>query len=656
MKHLWILSVVMGFVLLGLLSIHSFDSINNDIGRHIKLGEIIWQTKSVPSTNLFSFTEPNHPFINHHWLSEVLFYFLYLLVGLKGMIVSKAITILASFLVLYFTLQKILVLNKNNDKNHLTYSIAGFVFLLFIFIFSERTEVRPEIFSFLLFSIFLAVLLREKYVGRTRLIWVLPVLELLWVNLHIYFFVGPLMLLFFVLDNFLNANSTKSRWRELVTLLGLTGLATLVNPNGVAGALYPLNVFKEYGYSVAENQSPFVLARLAPSLTISLFKFSLFLAIGSFVLVIKKFKNKLFEFMLAGLLVFAGIKMIRNFSIYSLGLYPLVVLNIEYAINSFKVFADLSKKRVFQILFYSVLVGLTSFFSYQLISNRFYAQQWSKTKFGLEIPVGGNGGIEFIKSIGLKGSIFNNFDLGSYLIWKLYPQEKVFVDGRPEAYSEDFFKNIYIPMEQEDSKWRYYDEKFNFNYIILEHSDNTPWAQTFIQHRFGDKDWLPVYLDNSIIIFVKNTPANLSLMHTHGQDVILTRNVLNNSKIKEILSGQNVTNTLSVAKVMFIAKWYDQALVAYDLAEKIDSTNPYIYLGRGYVYVNIQTLDAQKLAVENLEKAISLGLEMSSAYSVLGGAYLNLGRDTDAKKAWEKASQLDPADPIPQEYIDKYIK
>ena len=107
---------------------------------------------------------------------------------------------------------------------------------------------------------------------------------------------------------------------------------------------------------------------------------------------------------------------------------------------------------------------------------------------------------------------------------------------------------------------------------------------------------------------------------------------------------------------MFVAKWSDQALILYDLAQQFDPTNPYIYLGRGYVYVNIQTLDAQKLAVENLEKAISLDLELPSSYIVLGGAYLNLGRDTDARQAWEKAFQLDPSDPTPQKYIDKYIK
>ena len=71
-------ATVLVFVLIGMLSISSLISINQDIGRHIKFGEIIWQTKTVFQVNLVSFTAPDYPFINHHWLSEVIFYFMYL--------------------------------------------------------------------------------------------------------------------------------------------------------------------------------------------------------------------------------------------------------------------------------------------------------------------------------------------------------------------------------------------------------------------------------------------------------------------------------------------------------------------------------------------------------------------------------------------------
>ena len=101
MRHLKIILIVLSFVLIFLFSIHTLTSINQDIGRHLKTGQIIWETKSVPKINLFSFTEPDQPFINHHWLSEVIFYVLSIWIGLKGLIIFKAIVILLAFALIF---------------------------------------------------------------------------------------------------------------------------------------------------------------------------------------------------------------------------------------------------------------------------------------------------------------------------------------------------------------------------------------------------------------------------------------------------------------------------------------------------------------------------------------------------------------------------
>ena len=90
------------FGLLAVFLIHSFDSIGQDIGRHLRLGEIIWQIKEVPKTNLFSYTEPDFPFINHHWLSEVIFFGVYSIAGFTGLILLKIFVVLAVFLLLFF--------------------------------------------------------------------------------------------------------------------------------------------------------------------------------------------------------------------------------------------------------------------------------------------------------------------------------------------------------------------------------------------------------------------------------------------------------------------------------------------------------------------------------------------------------------------------
>src|SRR3989344_7664253 len=97
---------VLAFALLFVLSVHSFNSIGQDIGRHLKVGELIWQTKEIPKTNLFSFTEPNSPFTNHHWLSEVIFFGIFSYTGFIGLTLVKTVLVLVIFLLLFFIAKK----------------------------------------------------------------------------------------------------------------------------------------------------------------------------------------------------------------------------------------------------------------------------------------------------------------------------------------------------------------------------------------------------------------------------------------------------------------------------------------------------------------------------------------------------------------------
>src|SRR3989344_4022164 len=107
--------------------------------------------------------------------------------------------------------------------------------LLSVFIFIERTEVRPEIFSFAILSFFLFALFKSKYENKYFWLWFLPILEILWVNFHIYFFIGPFLILSFFLDClFTSASDSESPKKSnlaRITLIGaLTSLATLINP------------------------------------------------------------------------------------------------------------------------------------------------------------------------------------------------------------------------------------------------------------------------------------------------------------------------------------------------------------------------------------------------------------------------------------------
>ena len=153
-----------------------------------------------------------------------------------------------------------------------------------------------------------------------------------------------------------------------------------------------------------------------------------------------------------------------------------------------------------------------------VLTGRAYEWAGSGDRFGLDIPASAQDGVDFVLGNHISGPVFNNFDVGSYLIWKLYPQQKVFVDGRPEAYTPDFFSSIYEPMQEDPAVWKHYaDDVYHINYIFFDYHDITPWAQTFLSFISQDKNWPLIYKDNSVVIFVRRTPANLRLINTYAQ-------------------------------------------------------------------------------------------------------------------------------------------
>ncbi len=121
---------------------------------------------------------------------------------------------------------------------------------------------------------------------------------------------------------------------------------------------------------------------------------------------------------------------------------------------------------------------------------------------------GVNGSAEFFKKNNMEGPIFNNYDIGGYLIYHLFPKERVFVDNRPEAYPSSFFKDIYVPMQEDEAVWKKMDQRYQFNAIYFYRHDMTPWAQPFLIRRIQDPGWAPVFVDDYTLILLKRNEKN----------------------------------------------------------------------------------------------------------------------------------------------------
>lgn len=466
-------------LLMGLFSVHTLTSIYQDIGRHITVGRIVWEMGTIPGTNLFSYTNPDFPFVNHHWLGGVALYLGDRAFGLAGLIVVKAMLLMGAFgLALGAAWRPRLALPA---------SIIG---CAAIFTIAERTDVRPEVLSFLFLGWFLFVLYRMPH---SRLVWTLPLVQALWVNTHIYFFMGLLVVVAWWIGEYARSGHSALGGRRHWLLVALVAAATLCNPWGIRGALYPVTMWSNYGYSIVENQTPFFLhAYRYPLWTSVALSITLFLVASSFVFNRQRMKQNIDGVLLVALTAVFACAMIRNFPLCALVALPVTLRNLDEADWRFSPRAWLA--------WVLVLLALLGF---SVVTNQVYAQAGLESRrFGLEVSVGYQKSIDFFRSSGLHGPIFNNFDIGSFLIWRL-PEERVFIDGRPEAYPADFIQNVYIRMQERPEVWARAVTQYGINVIFWNEMDITPWSQAFVARITHDSQWRIVYREGGIMILIR---------------------------------------------------------------------------------------------------------------------------------------------------------
>ncbi|MDP2585823.1 MAG: hypothetical protein Q8P29_03005, partial [Candidatus Levybacteria bacterium] len=421
------MKIFVAFLLFSLLFIgffHPITAITQDLGRHLLTGDIILKTLSVPKTNLFSYTYPNFPFINHHWLSEVFYAFSFQSSGFNGLLILNTALILLSFGLIIASAYK---------------KVGAFALLfcslLYLPILFERTDVRPESFSFLFLSLFIFILykFREKF---TKWILILPFIEFFWTNTHIYFPIGIAVVAIFLIDAIspaiLNLYQDidpqkaprpvkKKNIFILFFILIASTLLTLANPNGLKGALYPFEVFQNYGYSIQENQNIFFLWNYSHNPAILFFAVSVIL-LFLFLIICHK-KTCPADWLISIFFSILALTAIRNFPLFFFA--TLIPFAKSFANINFSLPKNLNA------VFFIFLLGLFVFETQQV---------YAKNGFGLGEVTGAKEGVDFFLKNNLKGPIFNNFDIGSYLTYRLYPKEKVFIDGRPEAYPASFFQ------------------------------------------------------------------------------------------------------------------------------------------------------------------------------------------------------------------------
>jgi len=508
-------------------------AINYDLGRHLLLAQITLQEQHVPYTNLLSFTYPNYPFMATSWLSEIIFYGVVKAGGFSALLLfSTGITLAACLVQLKF------VLSRYSFGPILAVSTLYLIFL------GTRSDIRPEFFSMLFVSLFIFILRSyKKLMLLTSLI--LIVIEVLWVNMHIYFVIGPLLIALSLLDKFIVHKEVSIK--EILVLVAVSG-ATLLNPNGLRGALYPLVVFQNYGFPIIENQSIYSLFQLSgEGVLLPIICILILVAL----LIIGKKNTKPIDWLLSISFSILFISNYRNILLFVFATFIPAVSQLNFTIKRYSRKITSIPHPPF-IVFY-----LLSIFLVIVV----IAMSISQLGIGFGMRDYGKKSVGFIIQNKIDGRLYNNFDIGGYLIYRLYPRF-VFLDNRPEAYPASFFEKTYLPMQDNPAIFRQLNSKYKFNALIVSHRDGVALKNNLFRYFMQNSGFSLVYLDSYAFVMVQNSTAN--------------REIVKKFKITQdsIRFSDEQDPRELIYYLSFFGKigWNDKAKEAFSQLKKVDPT------------------------------------------------------------------------------------
>ena len=300
-----------------------YSMVNGDVWWHLKTGELILEQHQIPTQNLFTYTNPKSPWIDLHWGFQCFVAFIYNQFGALGLIFAKSIIGTATFLLLLLT-----------SRNSLPAWLTLLCWAPFLYIFSARYHVRPEMFSLLFVASTLWILHHCRQ--RPSRLWLLLPIQIAWVNVQGLFVLQHLLVGAFLLQQlvtFLYKRQNLQLLRRVLLAFILTAMASFLNPYGLRGALFPLELMgkmsgeqREFFQTLAGETSGIsefidrygLLAITKNSTTLALFGTAFLVIISQFVSTLYRRKLDIYHWCLLGGFAYLAWQMNRNSNLYAL--------------------------------------------------------------------------------------------------------------------------------------------------------------------------------------------------------------------------------------------------------------------------------------------------------------------------------------------------
>lgn len=569
------------FVLLFSLSFFSFFKNklwDYDFWWHIATGRYIVAEQHLPEKDPFSFTttmeenknlfpERENFILKQYWLAQVIFYSIFDSVGAGGIMFLRAILLFLTLLIAFRWLQ------RSGVSFH-------FLFISTFFLFnslSRHTGERPVLFSifFIAAVLFLLEDFRER---KTKRLFLLVPLMLLWSNMHGGFIIGNIAIAVYMLGELLKIIFRKSIYTKQESMVFYSAAilaigASYINPTGwdafLIGFSHKYDIFTE---GIQEYMSPFFF--FTEKITSVDYIYLILAAMFPAILILRNKQLNLTHVMLLSGFLYMSLTARRYIIFYVIAATMLVVKEIDTIVNT------MIKKRVSE-RFYK---GMESAFVVAaLCSTLFFMAgylNYGKFNFGVDkditVP---ESAVNFIKENRIEGNMFNDLPYGGYIAWRLYPWKKTFIDSRALNYNgilemewimgaTDFDKNS-KPSARNVPLCERLLNHYKINLVILSLSDVFGSVHSLIFKLLEDDKWVPVYRDAISIVFVRNAEQNRSLIERFRvpKENIYTL-IIARSSLDAIYNSINPRFLMSIGEAFYRMGRLNDAVTAYRYALK----------------------------------------------------------------------------------------
>jgi hypothetical protein len=452
--------------------------VDTDTWWHLRTGEYILANRAVPLTDPFSLTRLNQPWVDHSWGSQLIMVAFYRLGGNTGLAIYTALLATAG---MYF----VFLMCEGNVF------LRAFVIVLAAAAAAVFWSARPQMTSVFLSTVvlFILYLYKRRHVDR---LWLIPVIMVVWVNLHAGFFIAFLLLTGMIVGETIgrlwdNKNPNVLTWpriRKLILITAIAFVLLILNPNTIQMWTYS---FRTIGIGALQN---YIQEWASPDFHGHETWPFVFMLLG--VLAAVGLGSKRLDWtdlILASGLTFLALYAGRNISTFAIVAGPVLSRHLDALLRDRGLVLARSRPPRGVALGINwavlVLIVIAALVKIAVTLNPKAVADAQATYLPVKAAI-------YLNDAKPSGPMFNSYNWGGYLMFAV-PQIPVFVDGRTDLY-DDTLLNEWLNTTQAHN-WRETFDKWHIQLVVIEH--DSPLAGALREQ----SDWREVYADSQASIF-----------------------------------------------------------------------------------------------------------------------------------------------------------